>query len=163
MSDLLQSTQVLSYRVIQKDWSTGSWWVLVSSFLELFSISLMVRTQRQDFNFSPLCSSIISNWVAQTAAIPLNKQLYTLSYLCVTSGAAALVFSVFYIMVQLYRPTLLFLKFIIINLQYIAFGWNFYILSPFLFFGLVRFFVIFPLNQFSIYRHQSISGRYLGS
>lgn len=33
------------------------------------------------------------------AAIPLNKQLYTLSYVCVTSGAAALVFSAFYIMV----------------------------------------------------------------
>lgn len=34
-----------------------------------------------------------------TAAIPLNKQLYTLSYVCVTSGAAALLFSAFYIMV----------------------------------------------------------------
>ena len=35
------------------------------------------------------------------AAIPLNKQLYTLSYVCVTSGAAALVFSALYIMVCL--------------------------------------------------------------
>ena len=33
------------------------------------------------------------------AAIPLNKQLYTLSYVCVTAGAAALVFSAFYILV----------------------------------------------------------------
>ncbi|KAM7462613.1 hypothetical protein LguiA_030734 [Lonicera macranthoides] len=30
-----------------------------------------------------------------TNATPLNKQLYTLSYVCVTSGAAALVFSAF--------------------------------------------------------------------
>ncbi|KAG7030144.1 Heparan-alpha-glucosaminide N-acetyltransferase, partial [Cucurbita argyrosperma subsp. argyrosperma] len=34
-----------------------------------------------------------------THAIPLNKQLYTFSYVCVTSGAAALVFSVFYALV----------------------------------------------------------------
>lgn len=34
-------------------------------------------------------------------AIPLNKQLYSLSYVCVTSGAAALVFSAFYILVQI--------------------------------------------------------------
>ncbi|RVW31610.1 Heparan-alpha-glucosaminide N-acetyltransferase [Vitis vinifera] len=34
-----------------------------------------------------------------TGAIPLNKQLYTFSYVCVTSGAAALVFSFFYILV----------------------------------------------------------------
>lgn len=33
------------------------------------------------------------------AAIPLNKQLYTLSYVCVTSGAAALVFSAIYALV----------------------------------------------------------------
>ncbi|KAL3843498.1 hypothetical protein ACJIZ3_000901 [Penstemon smallii] len=35
-----------------------------------------------------------------TDAIPLNKQLYTFSYTCVTSGAAALVFSAIYIMVD---------------------------------------------------------------
>ncbi|TYI57846.1 hypothetical protein E1A91_D11G311300v1 [Gossypium mustelinum] len=33
-----------------------------------------------------------------THAIPLNKQLYTFSYVCVTSGAAALVFSAIYIL-----------------------------------------------------------------
>lgn len=33
------------------------------------------------------------------AAIPLNKQLYTLSYVCVTAGAGALVFSIFYFLV----------------------------------------------------------------
>lgn len=35
------------------------------------------------------------------AAIPLNKQLYTLSYVCVTAGAAALVFSAFYVLVYI--------------------------------------------------------------
>jgi heparan-alpha-glucosaminide N-acetyltransferase len=34
-------------------------------------------------------------------AIPLNKQLYTFSYVCVTSGAAALVFSLFYFLVDI--------------------------------------------------------------
>lgn len=38
------------------------------------------------------------------AAIPLNKQLYTFSYVCVTSGAAALVFSALYVMVCFFSP-----------------------------------------------------------
>ncbi|GJT95215.1 hypothetical protein Tco_1090733 [Tanacetum coccineum] len=42
-------------------------------------------------------------------AIPLNKQLYTFSYVCVTSGAAALVFSFFYIMVDVWKLRYLFL------------------------------------------------------
>lgn len=32
-------------------------------------------------------------------AIPLNKQLYSFSYVCLTAGAAALVFSAFYVLV----------------------------------------------------------------
>lgn len=44
-----------------------------------------------------------------THAIPLNKQLYTFSYVCVTSGAAALVFSAFYIMVDIWGLSYLFL------------------------------------------------------
>lgn len=44
-----------------------------------------------------------------THAIPLNKQLYTLSYVCVTSGAAALVFSSFYILVDILNFRYLFL------------------------------------------------------
>ncbi|XP_020211857.1 heparan-alpha-glucosaminide N-acetyltransferase isoform X1 [Cajanus cajan] len=44
-----------------------------------------------------------------THAIPLNKQLYTLSYVCVTSGAAALLFSAFYIMVDIWSLTIPFL------------------------------------------------------
>ncbi|MCD7455835.1 hypothetical protein HAX54_029758 [Datura stramonium] len=44
-----------------------------------------------------------------TDAIPLNKQLYTFSYVCVTSGAAALVFSAFYILVDILNLKYLFL------------------------------------------------------
>ncbi|CAI9768958.1 unnamed protein product [Fraxinus pennsylvanica] len=44
-----------------------------------------------------------------TDAIPLNKQLYTFSYVCVTSGAAALVFSVFYILVDVLNLRYMFL------------------------------------------------------
>ncbi|KAK6915616.1 hypothetical protein RJ641_020733 [Dillenia turbinata] len=44
-----------------------------------------------------------------THAIPLNKQLYTLSYVCLTSGAAALVFSAFYILVDIWGIKYLFL------------------------------------------------------
>ncbi|XP_023545272.1 heparan-alpha-glucosaminide N-acetyltransferase isoform X1 [Cucurbita pepo subsp. pepo] len=44
-----------------------------------------------------------------THAIPLNKQLYTFSYVCVTSGAAALVFSVFYALVDIWGLRYLFL------------------------------------------------------
>ncbi|GJN16841.1 hypothetical protein PR202_gb03865 [Eleusine coracana subsp. coracana] len=36
-------------------------------------------------------------------AIPLNKQLYTFSYVCVTAGAAGIVFSVFYFLVYWVR------------------------------------------------------------
>ncbi|THG15241.1 hypothetical protein TEA_023246 [Camellia sinensis var. sinensis] len=43
------------------------------------------------------------------AAIPLNKQLYTFSYVCVTSGAAALVFSAFYTLVDIWNLKYLFL------------------------------------------------------
>ncbi|XP_057962815.1 uncharacterized protein LOC131154213 isoform X2 [Malania oleifera] len=44
-----------------------------------------------------------------TDAIPLNKQLYTFSYVCVTSGSAALVFSAFYILVDIWGFRHLFL------------------------------------------------------
>ncbi|KAL2468604.1 hypothetical protein Fot_50180 [Forsythia ovata] len=44
-----------------------------------------------------------------TDAIPLNKQLYTFSYVCVTSGTAALVFSAFYILVDIWNLRYLFL------------------------------------------------------
>lgn len=44
-----------------------------------------------------------------THAIPLNKQLYTFSYVCVTSGAAGLVFSAFYTLVDIWGMNYLFL------------------------------------------------------
>jgi len=44
-----------------------------------------------------------------TNAIPLNKQLYTFSYVCVTSGAAALVFSAFYTLVDIWNAKYMFL------------------------------------------------------
>ncbi|CAA2994189.1 heparan-alpha-glucosaminide N-acetyltransferase isoform X1 [Olea europaea subsp. europaea] len=44
-----------------------------------------------------------------TNAIPLNKQLYTFSYVCVTSGAAALAFSIFYILVDILNLRYMFL------------------------------------------------------
>ncbi|XP_010674054.2 uncharacterized protein LOC104890316 isoform X1 [Beta vulgaris subsp. vulgaris] len=46
-----------------------------------------------------------------TNAIPLNKQLYTFSYVCVTSGAAAFVFSAFYLLVDVMDTKFLFLPF----------------------------------------------------
>uniref|UniRef100_A0A7N0U6R4 Heparan-alpha-glucosaminide N-acetyltransferase catalytic domain-containing protein n=1 Tax=Kalanchoe fedtschenkoi TaxID=63787 RepID=A0A7N0U6R4_KALFE len=46
-----------------------------------------------------------------THAIPLNKQLYSLSYVCVTSGAAALLFSALYIQVDVLHVRYIFLPF----------------------------------------------------
>ncbi|WCJ43102.1 hypothetical protein M5689_023864 [Euphorbia peplus] len=46
-----------------------------------------------------------------TNVVPLNKQLYSFSYVCVTSGAAALVFSAFYVMVDIWGLKWLFLPF----------------------------------------------------
>lgn len=90
------------YRVIQLDWSIGFWWVLLSSFQELSFILLMVWTECSiyaNYLLSPCFLMLFPN-----AAIPLNKQLYTFSYVCVTSGAAALVFSALYIMVCFFFP-----------------------------------------------------------
>ncbi|PPS01408.1 hypothetical protein GOBAR_AA19246 [Gossypium barbadense] len=50
-----------------------------------------------------------------TNAIPLNKQLYTFSYVCVTSGAAALVFSAIYILVDIWG-----LKYMFVPLKWIG-------------------------------------------
>ncbi|KAI3496204.1 hypothetical protein L1887_38559 [Cichorium endivia] len=50
-----------------------------------------------------------------TDAIPLNKQLYTFSYVCVTSGAAALVFSFFYITVDIWS-----LRYVFLPLEWIG-------------------------------------------
>ncbi|KAL8088648.1 uncharacterized protein LOC141695034 isoform X1 [Apium graveolens] len=46
-----------------------------------------------------------------TNAMPLNKQLYSFSYVCLTSGAAALTFSTFYILVDILKLKYVFLPF----------------------------------------------------
>ncbi|XWS59617.1 hypothetical protein CRYUN_Cryun08bG0137600 [Craigia yunnanensis] len=52
-----------------------------------------------------------------THAIPINKQLYTISYVCLTSGAAGVVFSGFYILIDVWglRTPFLFLEWIGMN------------------------------------------------
>lgn len=48
-------------------------------------------------------------------AIPLNKQLYTFSYICVTAGAAGIVFSMFYFLVDILN-----LRYLFVPLQWIG-------------------------------------------
>ncbi|POO01767.1 hypothetical protein TorRG33x02_025440 [Trema orientale] len=52
-----------------------------------------------------------------TDAIPINKQLYSFSYVCFTAGAAGIVFSGFYILIDVwgYRTPFLFLEWIGMN------------------------------------------------
>ncbi|MBA0792813.1 hypothetical protein Gohar_017280, partial [Gossypium harknessii] len=52
-----------------------------------------------------------------TNAIPINKQLYSFSYVCFTAGAAGIVFSVFYILIDVWglRTPFLFLEWIGMN------------------------------------------------
>jgi len=44
------------------------------------------------------------------AAIPLNKQLYTFSYICVTAGAAGILFSLLYVLVKNFMCTMCYIK-----------------------------------------------------
>ncbi|KAF5471885.1 hypothetical protein F2P56_008649 [Juglans regia] len=52
-----------------------------------------------------------------TDAIPMNKQLYSFSYVCFTAGAAGIVFSAFYILIDVWglRTPFLFLEWIGMN------------------------------------------------
>ncbi|XP_061965270.1 uncharacterized protein LOC133689429 [Populus nigra] len=52
-----------------------------------------------------------------TDAIPINKQLYSFSYVCFTAGAAGIVFSGFYVLIDVWglRPPFLFLEWIGMN------------------------------------------------
>ncbi|KAL3839703.1 hypothetical protein ACJIZ3_024294 [Penstemon smallii] len=52
-----------------------------------------------------------------TDAIPINKQLYSFSYVCFTGGAAGIVFSVFYLLIDVWglRTPFLFLEWIGMN------------------------------------------------
>ncbi|TXG65102.1 hypothetical protein EZV62_006377 [Acer yangbiense] len=56
-----------------------------------------------------------SYFLFSLASIPLNKQLYTFSYVCVTSGAAALVFSAIYALVDIWD-----LKYMFLPLEWIG-------------------------------------------
>ncbi|XP_051123742.1 uncharacterized protein LOC127246413 isoform X2 [Andrographis paniculata] len=67
------------------------------------------RSRLQHWSIMGLVLLILGITLHFTNAVPLNKQLYTLSYVCVTSGAAALVFSAFYIMVDIWSFRSLFL------------------------------------------------------
>ncbi|XP_021289735.1 heparan-alpha-glucosaminide N-acetyltransferase-like [Herrania umbratica] len=52
-----------------------------------------------------------------TDAIPINKQLYSFSYVCFTAGAAGIVFSAFYVLIDVwgFRTPFLFLEWIGMN------------------------------------------------
>eukprot|EP00249_Psilotum_nudum_P012871 c24017_g1_i1 orf=428-1726(-) len=45
---------------------------------------------------------LLIGFLLDLSGIPLNKPLYSLSYTCVTAGAAALMFSAFYVLVDVY-------------------------------------------------------------
>ncbi|XP_030541108.1 heparan-alpha-glucosaminide N-acetyltransferase-like [Rhodamnia argentea] len=64
-----------------------------------------------------LCLLIIAIILHFTDAIPINKQLYSFSYVCFTAGAAGIVFSAFYIVIDVWglRMPFLFLEWIGMN------------------------------------------------
>ncbi|XP_019167790.1 PREDICTED: heparan-alpha-glucosaminide N-acetyltransferase-like [Ipomoea nil] len=63
------------------------------------------------------CFFILAIILHFTDAIPINKQLYSFSYVCFTAGAAGIVFSAFYILIDVwgYRMPFLFLEWIGMN------------------------------------------------
>lgn len=79
-------------------------WIVMGLVLLLLGIILHFTNGKDQIKASEhpqfLFLSFLINPASLAAAIPLNKQLYTFSYVCVTSGAAALVFSAFYILVS---------------------------------------------------------------
>lgn len=80
-------------------------WVLMGLALLIFGLILHFthgENGRVRLSKTYFCLSIHSNilfFSGAIVAIPLNKQLYTLSYVCLTAGAAALVFSAIYALV----------------------------------------------------------------
>ncbi|KAI3441447.1 DUF1624 domain-containing protein [Psidium guajava] len=64
-----------------------------------------------------LCLLIVAIVLHFTDAIPINKQLYSFSYVCFTAGAAGIVFSAFYIVIDVWglRTPFLFLEWIGMN------------------------------------------------
>ncbi|PKI57622.1 hypothetical protein CRG98_021950 [Punica granatum] len=64
-----------------------------------------------------LCLLVVAIILHFTDAIPINKQLYSFSYVCFTAGAAGIVFSGFYILIDVwgFRTPFLFLEWIGMN------------------------------------------------
>ncbi|XP_027070188.1 uncharacterized protein [Coffea arabica] len=64
-----------------------------------------------------LCLIVLALVLHFTDAIPINKQLYSFSYVCFTAGAAGIVFSGFYILIDVWgqRKPFLFLEWIGMN------------------------------------------------
>lgn len=94
------------FRVIQLGWKIGSPPVSLSSLSDSFSISPTVRNTLLYLWSKKTLSSLSNTYckLKMLAVMPLNKQLYSFSYICVTSGAAALVFSSLYSLVILVPP-----------------------------------------------------------
>ncbi|KAK3043046.1 hypothetical protein RJ639_002614 [Escallonia herrerae] len=71
--------------------------------------------------FSLLILAIILHF---TDAIPINKQLYGFSYVCFTAGAAGIVFSAFYLLIDVWglRTPFLFLEWIGMNAMLVFVG-----------------------------------------
>ncbi|KAG5549122.1 hypothetical protein RHGRI_014481 [Rhododendron griersonianum] len=79
-------------------------------FLCIMIISLLSHASRlRHWVVMGLALLVLGITLHFTDAIPLNKQLYTFSYVSVTSGAAALVFSAFYVLVDIGNVKFMFL------------------------------------------------------
>ncbi|KAK3036374.1 hypothetical protein RJ639_032143, partial [Escallonia herrerae] len=77
--------------------------------------------QWASMGFSLLVLAIILHF---TDAIPINKQLYSFSYVCFTAGAAGIVFSAFYLLIDVWglRTPFLFLEWIGMNAMLVFVG-----------------------------------------
>lgn len=96
------SRKLLICRLTRRDWSTGFWWAF-HSLCSAFSY-----TSRRVFILHIYCQTWLPFTIPELrlymycsvlAAIPINKQLYSFSYVCFTGGAAGIVLSAFYILV----------------------------------------------------------------
>lgn len=68
------------------------WWAYLSIWWNIYlHIYLILLYDTTDIGLE-----LISHWFT---AIPINKQLYSFSYVCFTAGAAGIVFSAFYVLV----------------------------------------------------------------
>lgn len=91
-------------RVTRRDLSIGCWRGLVFLFVASPFTSQMVLLWCS--LITKLCSPLLTLIWLLDIAIPLNKQLYSFSYVCFTAGSAGIVLSAFYVMVSLYYRSL---------------------------------------------------------